>query len=59
MPVNLDLGDDRDHCTRTLGVGDAAPHQRVAIAVGVWRRAGPPPGALGYRLDDHDVTRRL
>ena len=59
MPVHLNPGDDRDHGTRALRMGDATPHQLVAIAVGVWRRARLLPGALGRRLDDGDIARRL
>jgi hypothetical protein len=55
--VDLDLGDDRDHRTRALGIGDTASRQRVAGAVGERRRAGLPAGALGCRLDDGDVAR--
>ena len=57
--VDLGFGDDRDHGTRTLRVGDPAPHQPIAIAVGVWRRACLPTGALGRRLDHRDVARCL
>jgi hypothetical protein len=57
--VDLDLGDDGDDRSSALGVGDAAPCQCVAIAVGVWRRARLPPGALRRRLDDGDVARLL
>jgi hypothetical protein len=34
--IDLDLGDNRDDRTRTLGVGDAAPHRRLAAAVWPW-----------------------
>jgi hypothetical protein len=56
--VGLDLGDDRDHRPRPLGAGDAAPGQGV-VAVGTRRGARLPPGALGRRVDDGDVARRL
>jgi hypothetical protein len=59
MAVDLDLGDDRDHRSRALGVGDAAPGQGVAIAVGPRRGARLPLGALGRGFDDGDVARRL
>ena len=58
-PVHLDICDDRRHRPRALGIGDAAAGQRVALAVGVWRGTRLPPGALGRRLDDGDVARRL
>jgi len=58
-PIDLDLGDDRDHRTRALRVGDAAPGQCVAGAVGPRRWARLPPGMLGRGLDDGDVARRL
>jgi hypothetical protein len=57
--VDLDLGDDRDHGTRALRVGDTAAGQGVAAAVGPRRRARLPPGALGCGLDDGDVARLL
>jgi hypothetical protein len=63
MAVDLDLGDDRDHRSRALGIGDAAAGQRVAPglrrgrpAVGPRRGARLPLGALGHRLDDGDVA---
>jgi hypothetical protein len=30
--VDLDLGDDRDHGTRALGIGDAAAGQGITVA---------------------------
>ncbi len=57
--VDLDLGDDRHHRTRALGIGDAAPRQGVAAAVGPRRRARLPPGGFGRGFDDGDVARHL
>src|SRR5205085_12445202 len=57
--VDLDLGHDRDHGPRALGIGDAAAAQGVAAAVGPRRRPRVPLRALGRRLDDGDVARRL
>jgi hypothetical protein len=34
MPIDLDLGDDRDHRTRALGEGDAAAGQPTNASVG-------------------------
>src|SRR5438128_1655719 len=47
MSIDLDLGDNRDHRTRALGVGDATPGQSVAVAVGPRRGTRLPSGALG------------
>jgi len=38
-PVDLDLGDDRDHRARALRISDAAPAPDTAAAVGPRRRA--------------------
>jgi len=35
MAVDLHLGDDRNHRTRALRIGDAAPGQCGAIALGL------------------------
>ena len=50
MAADLDLGDDRDHRTRALGVGDAAPGQGVAVAVGPRRGARLPPARSAAAL---------
>ena len=52
MPVDLDLGDDRDDRSRALGIGDAAPGQGIAIAVEPRRGTRLPLGALGRGFDD-------
>jgi len=59
VTVNLDLGDDRNHRTRALPIGDAAPGQHIAIAVGIRRGPRLPLGALGRRFDHGDVALRL
>jgi hypothetical protein len=59
VAVDLDLSDDRDGRTRALGIGDAAPDQGVAGAVGARRRAWVRSGALGGGCDDRDVARFL
>ena len=59
VTVNLDLGDDRNHRTRALPIVDAAPSQRIAIAVGIRRGPRLPLGAFGRRFDDGDVAPRL
>jgi hypothetical protein len=59
VAVDVDLGDDRDDRISALRIGNAAPCQRIAIAVGVWRRARLPVGALGGGLDHGNVARGL
>src|SRR5437763_15983522 len=44
--VDLELGDDRHHRPRALGIGDAAPGQGVPTAVGAWWWTRLPAGML-------------